>query len=60
MESACIVLGEEGADEGVESEGETRVLNAVLLFDLDGALEYEDWVTNLGCECDRRRGADEK
>lgn len=47
-------------DEEAELEGETIVLKEVLLFDLDGDFEYEDCVTNLGCEWDRRSGLDEK
>lgn len=30
------------------------------LNDLDGVFEYAEGVTNLGCECDRRREVDEK
>lgn len=40
--------------------GEMFVLNFVL-FDRERDFEYDDdGVTNLGCECDRRRGLDEK
>lgn len=39
MESACIVLGEEGAEEFAELDGDTIVLNPLLLFDLCGDLE---------------------
>ena len=60
MESACKVLGEEFVEDEVELEGEIRVLNVVLLFDLESELEYEDCDTNLGCEWDRRSGLDEK
>jgi hypothetical protein len=60
VESACNVLGEDVVEEEVELLGETIVLKVVLLFDLDGDFEYEDCVTNLGCEWDRRSGLDEK
>jgi hypothetical protein len=60
VESACNVLGEDAAEEEVELVGETLVLKALLLFDLDGDFEYEDCVTNLGWEWDLRSGLDEK
>ena len=55
-----MVLGEDAAEELAELVGDTIVLKAVLLFDLDGVFEYEDCVTNLGCEWDRRSELDEK
>jgi hypothetical protein len=41
-------------------EGEIMVLNPPLPFDLEGDLGYDCWVTNLGCEWDRRSGLEEK
>jgi hypothetical protein len=60
VESACRVLGEDVAEEEVELLGEAIVLKVLLLFDLGGGFEYEDCVTNLGWEWDRRSGLDEK
>jgi hypothetical protein len=41
-------------------EGEAIEPNPALLFDLVGDFEYEDCVTNFGCEWDRRSELDEK
>ena len=60
VESAVRVRGEDGTDEEAEWGGETTVLKLLLLFDLDGVFEYDDCVTNLGWEWDRRRGLEEK
>jgi hypothetical protein len=60
VESACNVLGEDATEEEVELVGETLVLKALLLFDLDWDFGYEDCVTNLGWEWDLRSGLDEK
>jgi len=60
VESACKVLGDDVAEEDVELLGDITGLQPVLLFGLEGVFEYDDCVTNLGCECDRRSGLDEK
>jgi hypothetical protein len=60
VESACKVVGDDVAEEEVELLGEDIVLKVLLFFDLDGDFEYEGCVTNLGWECDRRSGLDEK
>jgi len=59
VESAGIVLGDDCAEEEAELEGDIIEPKPELLFDLDG-LEYDDCVTNLGCEWDRRSELDEK
>jgi hypothetical protein len=60
VESAVRVLGEEVVEEDGELSGEIIVWKALLLLDLEGAFAYDDWVTNLGCECERRSEPEEK
>jgi len=54
-----MVLGDDCPEEDVELEGDIIEPKPEVLFDLDG-LEYDDCVTNLGCEWDRRSELDEK
>jgi hypothetical protein len=49
-ESACKVLGEDCVEEEAELLGEIFVPNPELLFDFGGLFEYDDCVTNFGCE----------
>jgi len=59
-ESACKVLGDDGAEEVLELPGEIIGLYLVVL-DLERDFAYDEFcVTNEDCEWDRRKGLDEK
>jgi len=61
-ESACKARGDDSAEDVGELAGETALLKVPPLLDLESRelWVYEDFVMNFGCECDRRRGLDEK
>ena len=61
VESAWSVLGDDSVDEVGELDGDDiRLPRPRVLFDL-ARLEYPaGWVTNLGCEWDRRSALEEK
>jgi hypothetical protein len=58
----CIVLGEEGADDGAVESGyglEKREYESSTLL-LDAEERSDDFMGNLGCDRDRLRFVDEK
>ena len=45
-----VTLGEDASEDELELDEAIIDLKALLLFDLDGVLEYDCWLPNFGCE----------